>query len=79
MMMQILESKFKIIAKPNSRENKIESFDKDRNAYRINIKARAEDNKANIEIIKFWSKALKKKVKIIFGLKSREKMIGAID
>ena len=72
--MQVPESKFKIIAKPNSRENKI-SFDKERNAYRISINAKPEDNKANIEIIKFLSKTLKKKVIIISGLKSREKMI----
>ena len=37
-----------------------------------------EDNKANIEVIKFLSKSLKKKVKIVSGLKSKEKMIEII-
>lgn len=69
------EKRFRIIVKPNSRENKIEGFDSQRNAYRISIKARAEDNKANIEVIKFLSKMLGNKVRIVSGLKSREKMI----
>lgn len=73
--MNIQNNKFKIIVKPNSRENMVERFDKERNAYRISIKAKPEDNKANIEIIKFLSKLLKKKVNIISGLKSREKII----
>ena len=73
--MDIKESKFKIIVKPNSRENKIEGLDKERNAYIIRIKARPEDNKANIEVMKFLSKSLKKKARIASGFKSREKVI----
>lgn len=77
--MDIKESKFKIIVKTNVRENKIEGFDNERQAYRISIKAKPEDNKANIELIKFLSKSLKKKAKIISGFKSREKIIETID
>ena len=66
---------FKIIVKANSAKNEIVKFDKERKAYRVNIKEKAEDNKANIEIIKFFSKLLKKKVKIIKGLKSKEKVL----
>ena len=73
--MNIREPKFKILVKPNSRENKIEGFDKERNAYIIRIKARPEDNKANIEVMKFLSKSLKKKARIASGFKSREKVI----
>lgn len=75
--MNIKESKFKILVKPNSSENKIEGFDKERNAYIIRIKAKPEDNKANIEVIKFLSKMMKKKVSIASGFKSREKIIEA--
>lgn len=78
-IMDIKSNKFKIIVKPNSKENKIEGFDKERNAYRVCIKAKPERNKANIEIIKFLSKLLKKKVKISSGLKSREKVIEIVD
>ena len=65
----------KIIVKPNSKENKIVKFDENKEAYVVNIKAKPEKNKANIEIIKFFSKLLKKKITIIKGLKSREKII----
>lgn len=77
--MNIKESKFNIIIKPKSKENKIEGFDKQRNAYIISIAAKPENNKANIEIIKFLSRLLKKKVRIISGLKSREKIVKIID
>ncbi len=77
--MNIQSKKFKIIVKPNSKENKIEGFDKERNAYRVCIKAKPKENKANIELIKFLPKLLKKKVKISSGLKSKEKIIEIID
>lgn len=73
--MEIKESLFKIIVKPNSSRNEILGYDKERQAYRINIKAKPEDNKANIEIIKFFSKLLKKRVRIVKGFKSKEKVI----
>ena len=73
--MGIKEPKFKIIAKPGSRENKIEGFDSGRKAYIVSVRAKPEDNKANIEIIRFLSKLLKKKIRIASGLKSKEKII----
>jgi uncharacterized protein (TIGR00251 family) len=73
--MEIKGDGFKIIVKPNSSKNKILGFDKAKNAYRVRIHAKPEDNKANIEIVKFFSKLLKKKVRIIKGLKGREKVI----
>ena len=73
--MQIKETIFKVIVKTNSPKNEILGYDKERKAYKLNIKAKPEHNKANIEIIKFFSKLLKKKVKIIKGLKSKEKII----
>ena len=74
----INSKKFKIIVKANAKENKIEGFDINKNAYIVRIKAKPEDNKANIEIIKFLSKQLKKKIRIASGLKSKEKIIEAI-
>ncbi len=73
--MEIKEHSFKVIIKPNSSRNEILSYDQERGAYRINIKARAEDNKANIEVIKFLSRSLKKRVGIVKGFKSKEKVI----
>ena len=77
--MDIKGSKFKILVKPILKENKIEGFDKNRNAYIVSIKAKPEDNKANTEIIKFLSKFLKKRVRIASGLISREKTIEISD
>lgn len=68
-------NKFKVIVKPNSKENKIIEFNKDSNTYKIQIKAKPEDNKANIELIKFLSKELKKKVRIASGFRSKEKIV----
>ncbi len=77
--MQIQSNKFKVIVKPNARQNKVLSFDETRNAHILSIKAKSEDNKANIEIIEFLSKLLKKKVKIASGLRSMEKIIEILD
>ena len=60
---------FKLIVKPNSSKSELIGFDTSKGAYRANIKAKPEDNKANIEIIRFFKKLLKKDVKIVRGLK----------
>jgi len=73
--MEITQNPFKIIVKPNSPKSELLGYDKERQAYRVAIKAKPEDNKANIEIIKFFSRLLKKRVHIISGLKSKEKLL----
>ena len=73
--MQPTQNPFKIIVKPNMPKNEITCYDKEKQAYRVSIEAKPEQNKANIEVIRFFSKLLKKKVKIIAGLISREKML----
>lgn len=77
--MEIKESIFNIIVKTNASKNEILGYDQEKKAYKLAIKAKPEDNKANIEIIKFFSKLLKKKVRIATGLKSKEKIIEVID
>ena len=66
---------FKIIAKPNSPKSEVKCYDAGRQAYLINIKAKPEGNKANIEIIKFLSKLTGRKARIVNGFKSKEKLI----
>ena len=73
--MEIKETKFKAIIKPNSPANEVIGFDKEKDGYIIKIKAKAEDNKANKELIRFLSKVLGKRVKIKSGIKSREKIV----
>lgn len=77
--MQIKEKIFKVIIKPNSPKNEVVGFDSDKKAYKISIKEKAEENKANKELIRFLSKELGKRIKIKSGLKSREKIIELLD
>ena len=76
--MEIKEWIFKVIVKPNSRKNEILGYDEEKQAYIIGIKEKAEDNKANIGLIRFLSKILGRKARIKSGLKSREKIIEII-
>jgi len=71
----VKDGKICVIVKPNSKTNEIISWDNERNALRINIKAEPENNKANIELIKFMSKLLKKEVNIVTGLTSKKKIL----
>ena len=69
----------KIIVKPNSPKNEIIKWDNTKKALRVNIKAPPEKGKANQEIIKFFSKLLKKRITIISGLKAKEKILLTIN
>ena len=73
--MEIKGEIFKVIVKPNSRKNEILGYDEEKQAYIIGIKEKAEDNKANIGLIRFLSKILGRKARIKSGLKSRVKII----
>ena len=65
----------KIIVKTNSKKTQITSYDKIRKAYKVEVKAPPEKNKANIEIEKYFSKLLKQKVKITSGKTSKTKIL----
>ncbi|MFH1376901.1 MAG: DUF167 domain-containing protein [Candidatus Woesearchaeota archaeon] len=62
-----------IITKTNSPQNKIAQISE--NKFKLEIKAKPENNKANIEIEKFLSKHFKTNAKIISGFKSKKKLI----
>jgi len=59
--------------KPNSKKQEIEKISN--NKYVVSLKKPAEDNKANIELIKLMKKHTGKNIKIIKGLKSKNKII----
>ena len=66
----------KIKVKPNSGKKEVQKISDDE--YIVSLKERAENNKANIELIKLLSKELKvssNNIKIIKGLKSKNKII----
>ncbi|MBD3361395.1 YggU family protein [Candidatus Woesearchaeota archaeon] len=74
----IKDDKLRIIVKPNSNKTEVLSYNKEKQAVVIAIKESADKNKANIELIKFLSKKLKRKVRIKSGLTSREKVISIL-
>jgi uncharacterized protein (TIGR00251 family) len=71
----INNSYLQILVKPNSPKTEIIGWDEDKKALRVNIHAKPEDNEANVEVVKFFSKLLKKKVSIKSGMRSREKLL----
>ena len=74
-MAEISGKTFKVVVRPNSGKNAILGYDACRQAYKVNIKAPAEDNKANRELVKFLSKELKKRAVIKSGFTGRTKLI----
>jgi len=70
-----LPDRFNIIVKANSPKTILKGFDENKGAYILEVKAQPEKGKANIEIIKFFSRVLKKKARIVSGLASKRKTI----
>ncbi|MBW2973099.1 DUF167 domain-containing protein [Candidatus Woesearchaeota archaeon] len=71
----IKNNSLKILVKPNSKKNEILGYDENRKAVKVAIAAQAEKGKANLEVIKFFSKLLGKQVRIKSGLASKEKLL----
>lgn len=69
---------FRILVKANSSKNEILGFDDARRAYKIAIKEPAEDNKANVELVKFLSKEMGRRVKIVSGHTSKTKTVRVV-
>jgi len=66
----------KVKVKPNSGEQEIKNISEGR--YVVNLKERAEENKANIELLKLlrsYFNVSNKDIKIIKGLRSRNKIV----
>ncbi len=64
--------KLKIKVKPSSGKQEIE---KKEDYYLVHLKSPAEDNKANVELIKILKRYFKKDVKIKSGFTSRNKFV----
>ena len=71
----IKNNHLKILVKPNSKKTEIAGYDDEKKALRVNVKAPPEDNKANMAVMKFFKKLLKKEVTISKGLKNKEKLL----
>jgi len=71
--------KFQVRVKPNSNEQRIEEFGDHR--YLVYVKSRAEDNEANIEMLKMIGKHLgipSTKLKIVSGASSKDKTVEVV-
>lgn len=64
--------KINLRVKPNSDKQKIEFKE---GVYFISLKSRAENNKANIELLKLLKRNFKKEVRIISGKTSKNKIV----
>ena len=71
----IKNNSLRIIVKPNANKSEILGYDESRQAGKVAIAAPPDKGKANKEVIKFFSKLLKRKIEIKSGLKSREKIL----
>lgn len=69
------KSSVKILVKTNAKKTLIKKYDEKLDLYYVDVSEIPENNKANIEIIKYFSRLTKKKVKIIKGLKNNKKTL----
>ncbi len=75
MLQYIEKGELRVIVKANSPRTEIVRWDPGRKALLVNVHARPEKGQANREIVRFFSRQLKKKVVIRSGLKSRCKTL----
>ena len=62
----------KLKVKPNSKEQNIE---KNNGLYHVKLKSSPENNKANLELVKFLKEYFKKEVRIKSGFTSKNKIV----
>jgi len=70
-----MEIKFPIEVKVRAGKPKTRIVSCEDGVFLLDVAAKAEDNKANIEIIKFFSRLAGERVKIVKGLRSKKKVI----
>jgi len=71
--------KFQVRVKPNSNESKIEEFGDNR--YLVYVEAPAEDNEANIEMLKMMGRHLgipSTKLRIVSGATNKDKVVEVV-
>lgn len=64
-----------VLVKPCAHETEILGWDASRNALRVAVAAKPEHNKANKELIRFFTNKLKKPVILISGARSKMKIL----
>ncbi|HSU72556.1 MAG TPA: DUF167 domain-containing protein [Candidatus Binatia bacterium] len=69
----VRNGKLSVHVKPNSSETRVTGFDKER--VLIDVAAPPEDNKANLELLKFVKRQLGRPVLLKSGATSRDKVL----
>ena len=69
------EKSITVVVRPNAASDVWKGFDEGRQAYVAWVKAPAEDNKANIALIRLIKRELGKGARIMKGKKSRTKTV----
>ena len=69
-----VNSSFVVRVKTDAPKTRITKIEQD--IVFLDVHAPAQDNKANLEIIKFFTRLTKKKARLIRGLTSKEKLVG---
>ena len=67
---------FPVEVKVKPGKTKTEIINEENKILIVNVKGKAENNQANKELIRFFSKLAGKRVRIIRGMKSKNKIIG---
>ncbi len=66
-----------VYVKPNSKKQEMIKISK--NKYKVFLKCPARENKANIELVKLMKKYLGKNIKIIKGMKGKNKVLEVVN
>ena len=69
------QTEFSVLVKPNAKTTELLGFDERRACYLVAIKAPPEHNRANVEVVKFFSKLLGRQVRIVRGLTNKRKVL----
>ena len=69
----------KVKVKPGSKENSVESWDKETQTLFVRLKAAPEKGKANSELLKFLKRELCIDARLKSGFASREKIVEIIN
>ncbi|MFA6888720.1 MAG: DUF167 domain-containing protein [Candidatus Woesearchaeota archaeon] len=75
----IVHNKIHVLAKPNAHKTELLTIDPIQKIAKIALNAPPDKDKANKELLHFMSKLLKKQVRFVSGLKSKNKILEILD
>ncbi len=65
----------KVEIKPNAVRNEVTGWIPEKGAFKVSVKAPPKEGRANMGLVKFLSKLLKREVRIVSGHTSRRKVL----